>query len=130
MGAWNAPTKKEKQFKNNINMSKKNTTEENVISIYVNGIEFKYIPMYNVIGVENDKMNICISNVRTRKEAVTAAEWALKGGYTDFQAPNYVLQSLLTHLIKEDGECIYLDEDDYGWPTKYYVTAEYKVTKA
>lgn len=108
----------------------KNTIEENVISIYVNGIEFKYIPIYNVIGVENDKMNICISNVRTRKEAVTAAEWALKGGYTDFQAPNYVLQNLLTHLLKEDGECIFLDEDDYGWPTKYYVTAEYKVKKA
>ena len=111
-------------------MSKNNTTEENVISIYVNGIEFKYIPMYNVIGVENDKMNICISNVRTRKEAITAAEWALKGGYTDFQGPDYLLQSLLTHLLKEDGECILLDEDDYGWPTKYYVTAEYKVAKA
>ena len=54
-------------------MSKNNTIEENVISIYVNGIEFEYIPMYNVIGVENDKMNICISNVRTRKDAVTAA---------------------------------------------------------
>ena len=111
-------------------MRKNNTIEENVISIYVNGIEFEYIPMYNVIGIENDKMNICISNVRTRKEAVTAAEWALKGGYTDFQGPDYLLQSLLTHLLKEDGECIFLDEDDYGWPTKYYVTAEYKVKKA
>ena len=113
-----------------MNMRKNNTIEENVISIYVNGIEFKYIPMYNVIGVENNKMNICISNVRTRKDAVTAAEWALKGGYTDFQGPDYLLQSRLTHLLKEDGECIFLDEDDYGWPTKYYVTAEYKVKKA
>ena len=111
-------------------MKKNSTIEENVISIYVDGIEFEYIPVYNVIGVENDKMNICISNVRTRKDAVTAAEWALKGGYTDFQGPNYLLQSRLTHLLKEDGECIFLDEDDYGWPTKYYVTAEYKVAKA
>ena len=71
-----------------MNMRKNNTIEENVISIYVNGIEFKYIPMYNVIGVKNDKIDICISNVRTRKDAVTAAEWALKGGYTDFQGPN------------------------------------------
>lgn len=108
-------------------MSKNNTTEQNVISINVNGIEFEYNPMNNVVSVKKDKMNICISKVETIEEAETAAKWALKGEYTNFQGPKYLLQALLTHYLKENGECIYFDEDDYGWPTRYYVTPNFKI---
>lgn len=101
------------------------------INIRVNGknYEFDYIPMYNVVGIENEEMNICISKVKTREEAITAAEWAIRSGYIDFQGPFYLLQSQLTHLLKEDGEVVFLDEDDNGWPTDYYVTVNYEIAK-